>query len=242
MAHQALRHGTLLAAAVSLVMLAPANASAQSITPDEARAIAKEAYIYGFPMVDNYRIQYAYFVDTKNPEYKAPWNQIINIPRVYTPDDKAIQTPNSDTPYSMVGMDLRAEPMVLTVPPIEKERYFSIQLIDAYTFNFAYIGSRATGNDGGSFLIAGPGWKGETPKGVKKVIRSETELGTRRLSHAAFQSGATSTTSRRSRPATRRSRSRHFSASPRQPPRRRSTSSSRCTLPTSGSRSSSSTS
>ena len=66
--------------------------------------------------------------------------------------------------------------MVLTVPVIEKDRYFSIQLIDAYTFNFAYIGSRATGNDGGSFLIAGPNWKGETPKGVKKVIRSETEF------------------------------------------------------------------
>ena len=65
---------------------------------------------------------------------------------------------------------------MLTVPAIEKERYFSIQLIDAYTFNFDYIGTRTTGNDGGSFLIAGPGWKGEMPKGVKKVIRSETEL------------------------------------------------------------------
>jgi hypothetical protein len=142
----------------------------------EARAIAKEAYIYGFPMVDNYRVQHAYFVDAKNPEYKGPWNQLVNIPRVYTPADTAIQTPNSDTPYSMIGMDLRAEPMVLTVPPIEKNRYFSIQLIDAYTFNFDYIGSRATGNDGGSFLIAGPGWKGETPQGIKKVFTSETEL------------------------------------------------------------------
>ncbi len=147
-----------------------------SITPEEARAIAKEAYIYGFPMVDNYRIEHAYFVDTKNPEYKGPWNTLVNIPRVYTPADTAIQTPNSDTPYSMLGMDLRAEPLVLTVPPIERERYFSIQLIDAYTFNFAYIGSRVTGNDGGSYLIAGPGWKGETPKGVNEVIRSETEL------------------------------------------------------------------
>ncbi|WP_445488043.1 DUF1254 domain-containing protein [Rhodopseudomonas sp. RCAM05734] len=142
----------------------------------EARAIAKEAYIYGYPMVDGYRIQHAYFVDQNNPEYKAPWNQLRNIPRVYTPDDKAVQTPNSDTPYSMLGMDLRAEPIVLTVPKIEKNRYFSIQLIDAYTFNFDYIGSRATGNDGGSFLIAGPNWKGKTPKGVKKVIRSETEV------------------------------------------------------------------
>jgi hypothetical protein len=73
-------------------------------------------------------------------------------------------------------MDLRAEPIVLTVPPIEKNRYFSIQLVDLYTHNFDYIGSRATGNDGGNFLIAGPGWKGATPKGVKRVIRSETEL------------------------------------------------------------------
>jgi hypothetical protein len=146
------------------------------VTPAEARTIAKEAYIYGFPMVDNYRIQYAYFVDRTNREFKAPWNQIRNIPRVFTPEDKAIQTPNSDTPYSMVGMDLRAEPIVLTVPAIEKGRYFSVQLIDAYTFNFDYLGSRATGNDGGSYLVAGPNWKGETPQGVKKVIRSETEF------------------------------------------------------------------
>ena len=156
-------------------LITPAHAQ-EAATPTEARAIAKEAYIYGYPMVDSYRIQHAYFVDTGNPEYKASWNQIKNVPRVFTPDDKAVQTPNSDTPYSMLGMDLRAEPIVLTVPLIEKDRYYSIQLIDAYTFNFAYIGSRATGNEAGSFLIAGPDWKGDVPKGVKKVIRSETEL------------------------------------------------------------------
>jgi hypothetical protein len=156
--------------------ITPADSSAVALTKEEARAIAKEAYTYGFPLVDNYRIQYSYFVDTKNPEFKTTWNKIHNTPRVYTPADTAIQTPNSDTPYSFVGMDLRAEPMVLTVPPIEKERYFSVQLIDAYTFNFDYIGSRTTGNNGGSYLVAGPNWKGETPKGVKKVFRSETEF------------------------------------------------------------------
>jgi len=166
---------TVLAAALTTV-LALTTVRAADITPAEARAIVKEAYIYGFPLVDNYRIQYGYFVDRQNPEFKAPWNQLKNIPRVYTPADTAIQTPNSDTPYSFIGMDLRAEPMVLTVPKIEKERYFSIQLIDAYTFNFYYIGSRTTGNNGGSYLIAGPNWKGETPKGVKKVMRSETEF------------------------------------------------------------------
>jgi hypothetical protein len=153
-------------------------ARAQSdVSPSEVRAIAKEAYIYGFPLVDNYRAEYAYFVDRQDPDFKAPWNHIANIPRVFTPVDVAVQTPNSDTPYSWLGLDLRAEPIVLTLPPMDrKDRYYSVQLTDAYTFNFDYLGTRTTGNEGGSYAVAGPGWKGETPKGVKKVLHSETEL------------------------------------------------------------------
>jgi hypothetical protein len=164
----------LLAAMASLLGLGAACAA--NITPAEVRAIAKEAYIYGYPMVDGYRIQHAYFIDRNSPEYKSPYNQVTSFARVFTPADVVVQTPNSDTPYSFLGLDLRAEPMVLTVPPIEKGRYFSVQLVDLYTFNFAYIGSRATGNGGGSFLVAGPKWKGALPKGVGKIIRSETEL------------------------------------------------------------------
>ena len=146
------------------------------MTPDDARRIASEAYVYGYPLVDNYRINHAYFVDRANPEFKAAWNAINSFARVFTPEDKAIQTPNSDTPYSFAGLDLRAEPIVLSVPPVEKGRYFSIQLIDAYTHNFDYVGSRTTGNAGGHYLIAGPGWTGTAPKGIDKVCRSETEL------------------------------------------------------------------
>jgi hypothetical protein len=160
-----------------LATITSQNAHAQTpLTPAEARAIAKEAYIYANPLVDSYRIMYGYFVDRQNPEFKAPWNQIKNIPRVYTHEDRAVQSPNSDTPYSWLGLDLRTEPIVLTVPKIEKDRYFSIQLIDLYTHNFDYIGSRTTGNDGGRFLIAGPGWQGEAPEGITKLYRSETEL------------------------------------------------------------------
>jgi hypothetical protein len=153
-----------------------ATAQTPVTTPTEARAIAKDAYIYGFPLVDSYRIQHSYFVDRNGAEFKTSWNQIYNNARVYTPDDKAVQTPNSDTPYSFVGADLRAEPIVLTVPAIEKGRYFSLQFIDQYTFNFAYVGSRATGNDGGSFLLAGPQWKGTKPDGLASVIQSETDF------------------------------------------------------------------
>jgi hypothetical protein len=65
---------------------------------------------------------------------------------------------------------------VLTVPAVDPARYYSLQFIDLYTFNFAYVGSRATGSEAGHFLLAGPNWKGETPPGIKSVIRSETEF------------------------------------------------------------------
>jgi hypothetical protein len=125
----------------------------ERLASDEARTIAKEAYLYGFPLVDRYRIQHSYFADRGSPEFKAPWNTLFNNARVYTPDDKAIQTPNSDTPYSYVGADLRAEPVVFAVPAVDKGRYYSLQFIDMNTFNFAYVGSRATGSAAGRLSV-----------------------------------------------------------------------------------------
>lgn len=155
---------------------ATSTAVSGAVTPDEARAIAKDAYIYGFPMVDNYRVQYSYFVDKQDPEYKGAWNEVHSSAQVFTPADTAVQTPNSDTPYSMLGADLRTEPLVLTVPPIEEGRYYSLQFVDGYTYNIGYVGSRATGNGGGKYLLAGPGWKGEKPDGIDEVIRADTDL------------------------------------------------------------------
>jgi hypothetical protein len=146
------------------------------ISPEEAKAIAEEAYVYGFPMVMNYKTLYNYVIDTSNPEYKGPFNHLSCEARLFTPDDKAVVTPNADTPYCMFWLDLRAEPMVLTVPEMEPERFYHFQLIDLYTHNFAYVGTLTTGNGAGAFLIAGPDWDGEQPEGVSAVIRSETGL------------------------------------------------------------------
>ena len=137
----------------------------------------REAYIYGFPMLMNYAVMREYFIDRTSGQYKAPFNTIYNEARVFTPRDTAIVTPNSDTPYSFVGLDLRAEPIVLCVPAVEKSRYYDVQLVDMYTFNYGYIGSRATGNDAGCYAVAGPNWKGSTPAGIKQVFRSETQFG-----------------------------------------------------------------
>ena len=142
----------------------------------ETKAIAEEGFIYGLPIVMNYAVMYEYSVDKNSGQYKAPFNQILNEPRVFTYKDTAIVTPNSDTPYSLCWLDLRAEPIVLSVPAVEKERYYSVMLCDGNTFNYGYIGSRATGNDAGDYLVVGPDWKGETPAGIKKVFRSSTQF------------------------------------------------------------------
>jgi hypothetical protein len=161
---------------VLLTTFGPASKAAEWPDIREAKAIAEEGFIYGLPIVMNYAVMYAYAVDKDSGQFKAPFNHIKNEARVFTYKDTAIVTPNSDTPYSFAWLDLRAEPIVLSVPPVEKDRYFAVQLEDGNTYNFGYIGSRATGNDGGDFMVVGPDWQGDTPKGIKKVFRSSTQF------------------------------------------------------------------
>ncbi len=142
----------------------------------DIKAIAEDGFIYGLPIVMNYAVMYEYCVDKNSGQYKGPFNTIANEARVFTYKDTAVVTPNSDTPYSMLWLDLRAEPMVLSVPAVEKDRYYSVMLCDGNLFNYGYIGSRATGNEPGDYLVVGPDWKGQTPAGVKKVFRSSTQF------------------------------------------------------------------
>ncbi|MDO8942332.1 MAG: DUF1254 domain-containing protein, partial [Desulfobacterales bacterium] len=131
-------------------------------------------FIYGLPLVMNYAVMYEFCVDKDSGQYKGPFNQIKNEARVFTYKDTAIVTPNSDTPYSMLWMDLRTEPIVITVPAVPRERYYSVQLTDGNLYNYGYIGSRATGTEPGDYLVAGPDWKGVTPDGIKQVFHSTT--------------------------------------------------------------------
>jgi hypothetical protein len=165
-----------IAGAAALPFVPVAASAAHQVTPAEARAVAAEAYVYGFPLVDLYRINWGYFADTGGPAYKTPMNALYNSANVYTPADTTVQTPNSDTPYSFALFDLRAEPWVITLPPIEKSRYYSVQLVDLYTYNSDYLGTRTTGNGGGNFLIAGPGWNGTASAGIMKVVTADTDF------------------------------------------------------------------
>lgn len=152
------------------------KAESPPLTIAEARKIGEEGFIYGLPIVMNYAVMYEYAVDRTSSQFKAPFNQIHNEARVFTYKDTAVVTPNSDTPYSILFMDLRVEPMVLSVPAVEKERYYSVMLCDGNTFNYGYIGSRATGWKAGDYLVVGPQWNAATPSGIKKVFRSSTEF------------------------------------------------------------------
>jgi hypothetical protein len=145
------------------------------VSPTEAEAIAKEAYIYAYPMMENYRTMFVQAIDRTAPGYVAPFNQLAHMPELLGPEFKDIVRPNNDTMYSMGWLDLRAQPVVIAVPEI-KDRYFSVQLIDMFTHNFAYMGTRATDGRAGSYLIAGPEWQGPKPGDTKAVFQSESSF------------------------------------------------------------------
>lgn len=165
----------LVLAAMVMAASQPVNA-AEEPGASEVTEIARQAYLWGYPMVDNYSVLYNFALDPDSTEYKAPLNHIGHIRRVAGPDDRTIVAPNVDTPYSYAWLDLQAEPVVLGIPEFEAGRYVSLQLIDGYTYILGYVTPRTNGTAGGNFLIAGPGWNGRVPDGIDGVFRSPTEL------------------------------------------------------------------
>ncbi|SHK52267.1 Uncharacterized conserved protein [Bradyrhizobium lablabi] len=173
-----LRSAALAAITASTAKSVPVQAQTNADRPGflKAKDIAEAGFIYGLPIVMGYGVMYEFAVDRNSGQYKAPFNQIANAANVFTYKDTAVVTPNSDTPYSVVWMDLRAEPLVLSVPPVDPKRYYSVMLCDGNTYNYGYIGTRATGSEAGDYMVVAPDWKGATPPGIKKVFRSSTQF------------------------------------------------------------------
>jgi len=137
--------------------------------PEQAREIAKEAYTFAYPMLENYRtmtMQIAVF---------GEMNKFDHGTQLVDPGDRRVVRPNNDTLYSRLWLDLRTEPFVVSVPEID-DRYYSFQMIDIFTHNFAYVGSRVTGTNPVTFMITGPKWEGDIPGGVDKVFKSESNF------------------------------------------------------------------
>ncbi|WP_095143353.1 DUF1254 domain-containing protein [Pseudomonas sp. Irchel s3b6] len=145
-------------------------------SPEDIQAITRDAWIYAYPMLMHYQTLEKQVLDPGAAEYVGGFNRFRHYSNLYTPKNREIVTPNNDTPYSWAWLDLRSEPQVLSVPAVAEDRYYVHQLLDQYTHNFAYVGVLSTGREAGDYLIAGPGWTGATPVGIKTVLRSETEI------------------------------------------------------------------
>ena len=141
----------------------------------EIEAIAEDAYQFFLPMLMGYRFAWATFIEDSLPSFRVPLNVLGGEAVTLTPDFRDVISPNSDTPYSMAGLDLRAEPLVLVVPAVT-DRYYVLQLEDLWGCNAHYVGTRATGTGAGTYLLAGPGWSGDAPEDITEVLRFETDL------------------------------------------------------------------
>jgi len=155
-----------------LFLSSPVTAS-DKLTADQARAIAKEAYIFNYSLVMMYRTMYIQAIDSKSASYRGGFGTWLHL-GTSSPKDTDIVSPNNDSPYSYSWVDTRAEPWVLTMPKIEANRFYTSQWDDLWGFVIDNPGSVEDGNDGVSVLLASPTWKGDLPKGVKRVVQGDS--------------------------------------------------------------------
>lgn len=150
------------------------NGAGGAISIAEAKALAKEAYVYAYaPVYMERQRRNMVAVDRDMGDGRAPQNSFSHVRALGSPSLKTIVMPNNDTLYSSVWIDLTKGPFVLEVPSMG-QRYFTFQMMDAFSNTFGYVGTRATGRNGGRFLLAAPGWSGAKPEGIETVFVAPT--------------------------------------------------------------------
>ncbi|RKE19775.1 DUF1254 domain-containing protein [Streptomyces sp. TLI_171] len=145
-----------------------------SADPAAVRRTAAEAWIWGYPLLENYRTIYPQAIDEADPRYVGGFGVFRHCPQPSTPANTDVVTPNNDTPYSWAWLDLRAEPWVLEVPATE--RYHVLPVHDLDTVYAGFVGSRTTGDGAGRYLIAGPGHRSNPPDDFDGAVRADTNL------------------------------------------------------------------
>ncbi|MGZ4174428.1 MAG: DUF1254 domain-containing protein, partial [Solirubrobacteraceae bacterium] len=160
----------LAAAAATVGALLPAGAGAATPSPAEAATAAHDAYVYGFPLMEFVRQRRQQTsVTVPNSQSDAPLNQFGSARQLADARNQVIVQPNNDTLYTMGHVDLAAGPLVIHVPAVPNHRYYSFEFLDPYTNVFAYVGTRATGDGAGNFVLTGPGFKGRIPAGLRRI-------------------------------------------------------------------------
>ncbi len=166
----------LLLALTSCGHKASESDSADRAKRDEALKTGVDAYIFGYPLV---LMDVTREVMTAAPNAtaiagRAPINQFANMRSFpnYTFTD--VVSPNADTLYSSAWINVKAEPMLLSVPAMDK-RYYLMPMLSGWSNVFASPGTRTTGDGKGNYAITGPNWNGQLPAGVKE-IKSPTDM------------------------------------------------------------------
>lgn len=145
----------------------PLPANAQAVTPEEARQIAEDAYIYGYSLITTEVTRVQMSNVPKVEGLTAPTGQFINIPRYPPADYRGVSAPNADTLYSLGWLDL-TEPQVFSHPDMGN-RFYLFEVTDLWMSDSESSPSRRTADGkAANYLFTGPGWKGEVPAGMKQ--------------------------------------------------------------------------
>lgn len=165
----------LLIAASWGLSLSSAIASPVQLSPEEAREIARDAYIYAYPLVIM-QVTREVGTNVAKPQFpNAPINQLTHARAFPDHTFTVVVRPNADTLYSAITYNVTDEPLIISLPD-SKGRYYLMEFLDYWTDVFTSPGTRTTGNTALDFAIVGPHWQGTLPEGVRKY-RSPTNSG-----------------------------------------------------------------
>src|SRR5262245_6993066 len=163
-----LRIDTLAAVAIIVFGLSTSAAQAQAkLTPEEAKRIAIDAYVYGYSLITTEVTRVQMTNVPKAEELRGPMNTFVNVKRYPPADYRGVSAPNADTLYSLAWLDLK-EPVVFSHPDMGK-RFFLFPMVDLWMTIFESPGTRTTGGKAANYLISGPGWNGPAPAGMKHI-------------------------------------------------------------------------
>ncbi len=153
-----------------------AEKAAPMASAADAKNIASDAYLQTFPLLQTAMELDRQMNKADAPDYLGKFNVFKHQDGIPSPKDASIRKKSFDAPYSWAWLDVRAEPVVVQMPAIPAGRFVVLQLYDLWGHNLAHVDGKTAGTKPVSVLVAGPGWKGAQPKGVDRVVRSETSL------------------------------------------------------------------
>lgn len=158
----------------------PGPVPGSKVTEAYVRMAARDAYFWGWPMANLYNRRMA-FKEIKKPALMggivpvAPLNRLSMLRDYIDPGERLVACPNQDVVYGAATLALDIEPVVVQVPDFGN-RFWVYQVVDLRTDSFADLGAMY-GTRPGCYLLVGPDWKGQVPKGITKIFRSSTNTG-----------------------------------------------------------------